>query len=53
MAFCMIPIDIHGNNVATFYMSTGVQCFHDYCTMTNMDEYVSDPLTQIEVGHPS
>ena len=37
-AFHTIPIDIHGNNVATFYMSTGFQHFHDYCTMTNVDE---------------
>ena len=44
-----IPIDIKGNNVATFYMATGYQRFHDYCLTTNIDNYKSDPLTQMEV----
>ena len=53
MAFHTIPIDIHGNNVATFYMSTGFLRFHDYCAMTNVDEYESDPLAQWKSMHPS
>ena len=44
-----IPIDTKGNNVATFYMATGYQRFHDYCLTTNIDTYESDPLTQMEV----
>ena len=44
-----VPIDVHGNNVATFYLATGFQRFHDYCAMTNLDDYDSDPLTQMEV----
>ena len=49
MAFRTIPIDIKGNNVATFYMATGYQRFHDYCLMTNVEQYETDPLTQMEV----
>ena len=48
-AFRTIPIDIHGNNVATFHMSMGFQRSYDYCAMTNVDEYDSDPLTQMEI----
>ena len=49
MAFRTIPIDTKGNNVATFYMATGYQRFHDYCLMTNVEQYETDPLTQMEV----
>ena len=48
-AFQTIPIDVKGNNVATFYMATGYQRFHDYCLMTNIEQYKSDLLTQMEV----
>ena len=48
-AFRTIPIDVKGNNVATFYMATGYQRFHDYCLTTNIEQYESDPLTQMEV----
>ena len=48
-AFRTIPIDIKGNNVATFYMATGYQQFHDHCLMANVEQYKIDPLTQIEV----
>ena len=48
-AFRTIPIDVKGNNVATFYMTTGYQRFHDYCLMTNIEQYETDPLTQMEV----
>ena len=48
-AFRTIPIDVKGNNVATFYMATGYQRFHDYCLMTNIEQYDTDPLTQMEV----
>ena len=44
-----IPIDIKGNNVATFYMATGYQRFHEYCLNMNIENYESDPLTQMEV----
>ena len=30
-------------------MATGYQRFHDYCAMTNMDQYEKDPLMQMEV----
>ena len=48
-AFRTIPIDVKGNNVATFYLATGYQRFHDYCLMTNIEQYKTDPLTQMEV----
>ena len=48
-AFRTIPIDVKGNNVATFYMATGYQRFHDYCLTTKIEQNESDPLTQMEV----
>ena len=39
---------MHGNNVATFHLATGYT-FHAYCASTNIDEYDSDPLLQMEV----
>ena len=48
-AFQTIPIDVKGNNVALFYLATGYQRFHDYCLMTNIEQYETDPLTQMEV----
>ena len=48
-AFRTIPIDVKGNNVATFYMVMGYQRFHDYCLTTNIEQYESDPLTQMQV----
>ena len=44
-----IPIDMHGNNVATFHLATGYNAFHAYCASTNIDEYDSNPLLQMEV----
>ena len=44
-----IPIDVYGNNVATFHLATGYNSFHAYCTSTNIDEYDRDPLLQMEV----
>ena len=44
-----IPIDVHGNNIATFHLATGYNAFHAYCASTNIDEYDSDPLLQMEV----
>ena len=44
-----IPIDVYGNNVATFHLATGYNGFHAYCTSTNIDEYDHDPLLQMEV----
>ena len=44
-----IPIDVYGNNVATFHLATGYNAFHAYCTSTNIDEYDCDPLLQMEV----
>ena len=44
-----IPIDVYGNNVATFHLATGYNAFHAYCTSTNIDEYDRDPLLQMEV----
>ena len=49
LAFRTIPIDVKGNNVVTFYMATGYQRFHHYCLMTNIEQYESDLLTQMEV----
>ena len=40
---------MHGNNVATFHLATGYNAFHAYCASTNIDEYDSDPLLQMEV----
>ena len=48
-AYRTIPIDVKGNNVATFYLATGYQRFHDCCLMTNIEQYETDPLTQMEV----
>ena len=39
-----IPIDVYGNNVATFHLATGYTVFDAYCTSTNIDEYDSNPL---------
>ena len=47
--FKTIPIDVHGNNVATFHLATGYNAFHAYCASTNIDEYNSDSLLQMEV----
>ena len=44
-----IPIDVYGNNVATFHLATGNNAFHAYCTSTIIDEYDRDPLLQMEV----
>ena len=44
-----IPIDVHGNNVATFHLGTGYNAFHAYCASTNIDEHDSNPLLQMEV----
>ena len=44
-----IPIDMHGNNVATFHLATDYNTFHAYCSSTNIDEYDSDPLLQMVV----
>ena len=44
-----IPIDVHGNNIATFHLATAYNAFHAYCAATNIDEYDSDPLLQMEV----
>ena len=44
-----IPIDVYGNNVATFHLATGYNAFHAYCTSTNIDEYNSNPLLRMEV----
>ena len=30
-------------------MATGYQRFHDYCLMTNIEQYETDPLMQMEV----
>ena len=45
----MIPIDVYGNNVATFHLATGYNAFHAYCASSNIDEYDRDPLVQMEV----
>ena len=39
-----IPIDVYGNNIATFHLASGYTAFHAYCTSTNMNEYDSNPL---------
>ena len=44
-----IPIDVYGNNVATFHLATGYNAFHTYCASTNIDEYDHNPLLQMEV----
>ena len=44
-----IPIDVYGNNVATFHLATGYTAFHAYYTSTNIDEYDSNPLLRMEV----
>ena len=45
----MVPIDVHGKNVATFHLATGYQNFHTYCANTNMDAYDADQLTEMDI----
>jgi hypothetical protein len=47
-----VPINVHGNNVASFPLCYGYKKYHKYCQETNIDDafYNDEPLTIDDVG---